>query len=109
MEYLAVDTGKLYHHKMRLDSIFKKSNVNRIDVLNYIKNKHYLYFVSGKVKDAQILNFVDKIIAKRNKSKVELTKIKEEVPVAAKPPASNFNQDDDFDYLNDDDEYEEDY
>lgn len=76
MEYLAIDTGKLYHHKMRLDSIFKKSNVTRVDVLNYIKNKHYLYFVSGKVKDVQILNFVDKIISRRNKSKSGLTQIK---------------------------------
>jgi hypothetical protein len=102
MEYLAIDTGKLYHHKMRLDSIFKKSNANRVDVLNYIKNKHYLYFVNGKVKDAQILGFIDKIISRRNKLKIGLTQIKEEVPVSSKPTASNFNNDDDFDYLNDD-------
>jgi hypothetical protein len=92
---------------MRLDSIFKKSNANRIDVLNYVKNKHYLYFLNGKVKDAQLLKFIDKIISKRSKGK-QLPQIKEET-VPAKAQQSNFNQDDDFDYLNDDDEYEEDY
>ena len=51
MEYLVVDTGKLYHHKMRLDSIMRKPNVTRTDVLTYIKNKHHLYFLNGKVKD----------------------------------------------------------
>jgi hypothetical protein len=105
MEYLVVDTGKLYHHKMRLDSILKKSSVNRIDVLNYVKNKHYLYFLNGKVKDAQILKFIDKILSKFTKSKNLLAQIKEEA-APAKNAGSNFNQDDDFDYLNDDDEYE---
>lgn len=108
MEYLVVETGKLYHHKMRLDSIFKKSNVNRIDVLNYVKNKHYLYFLNGKVKDQQLLKFIDKILTKLAKNKNPLKQIKEEQP-PSKNAQSNFNQDDDFDYLNDDDEYEEDY
>ena len=102
-----VDTGKLYHHKMRLDSIFKKNNANRIDVLNYVKNKHYLYFLNGKIKDAQLLKFIDTIIARRNKGN-QLPQIKEEM-IPAKTQQSNFNQNDDFDYLNDDDEYEEDY
>jgi hypothetical protein len=106
MEYLVVDTGKLYHHKMRLDSIFKKSSANRIDVLNYVKNKHYLYFLNGKIKDAQLLKFIDKIVSRRTKP-AQLPKIKEETAPTA--PTSNFNHDDDFDYLNDDDEYEEDY
>lgn len=105
MEYLVVDTGKLYHHKMRLDSMLKRANTNRIDVLNYVKNKHYLYFLNGKIKDAQLLKFIDKILAKA-KGKASLAQIKEEQP--PKHP-STFNNDDDFDYLNDDDEYEEDY
>jgi hypothetical protein len=87
---------------MRLDSIFKKSNVNRIDILNYIKNKHYLYFLNGKVKDQQLLKFIDKILSKLAKNKNPLQQIKEEQPVN-KNMQSNFNQDDDFDYLNDDD------
>jgi hypothetical protein len=51
MEYLVVDSGKLYHHKMRLDSVMRRTNVSRNDVLNYVKNKHHLYFLSGKIKD----------------------------------------------------------
>lgn len=82
----------------------RKPNVNRIDVLNYIQNKHYLYFINGKVKDQQLLKFIDKIIAKNSKNKGNLTQIKEENE-SPKYGNSNFNQDDDFDYLNDD-EYE---
>lgn len=29
MEYLAINTGKLYHHKIRLASIVSKDNVTR--------------------------------------------------------------------------------
>lgn len=85
---------------MRLDSILKKLNVNRIDILNYIKNKHHLYFITGKVKDQQILKFIDKILMKHNKNKKILNEIKEE---SRQVKHSTFNQDDDFDYLNDDD------
>ena len=67
MEYLVIDSGKLYHHKMRLDSILRKPNVKREDVLNYVKTKHHLYFLSGKVKDEQILKFIDKILIKTGK------------------------------------------
>lgn len=66
---MVVDTGKLYHHKMRLDSILRKPNVSKIDVLNYIKTKHHLYFIDAKVKDEQILKFIDKILLKLGKSK----------------------------------------
>lgn len=107
MEYLVIDSGKLYHHKMRLDSILRKPNVNRIDVLNYIKNKHCLYFLTNKIKDQQLLKFIDKIIARTLNRKTPLSQIQEEL---LPPPnsGSTYNQDDDFDYLNDD-EYEEDY
>ena len=63
---------------MRLDSIMRKSNVNRIDVLNYVKNKHYLYFLNNKIKDEQLLKFIDKIIARTVKGKNILQQIKEE-------------------------------
>ena len=71
-----VDSGKLYHHKMRLDSILRKPNVNRIDVLDYIKNKHHLYFLNGKIKDTQLLKFIDKIITRTLKGKHHLQQIK---------------------------------
>jgi len=79
MEYLAIESGKLYHHKMRLDSILKRGSTNRIDILNYIKNKHYLYFVGGKIKDNQLLKFIDKILSKTGKGKTLLTQINQNV------------------------------
>ena len=88
---------------MRLDSIMRKSNVNRIDVLNYVKNKHYLYFLNNKIKDEQLLKFIDKIIARTIKGKNILQQIKEESSPSSKfNLASQYNQDDDFDYLNED-------
>ncbi len=86
---------------MRLDSIMRKPNVNRIDVLNYMKNKHHLYFINSKIKDQQLLKFIDKIIAKNTKNKPDLTQIKEETE-STKYPTSTFNMDADFDYLDDD-------
>ena len=87
---------------MRLDSIMRKSNVNRIDVLNYVKNKHYLYFINNKIKDEQLLKFIDKIIARIVKGKNILQQIKEEESPSKFNLASQYNQDDDFDYLNED-------
>ena len=65
MEYLVIDSGKLYHHKMRLDSVLPKPKVTRDDVLAYVKNKHHLYFANGKVKDPQLLKFIDKILLRK--------------------------------------------
>lgn len=57
---------------MRLDSILKKLNVNRIDVLNYVKTKHHLYFLHEKLKDDFVLKFIDRILIKIGKSKPSL-------------------------------------
>lgn len=105
MEYMVIDSGKLYHHKMRLDSVMRRTNVNRMDVLNYVKNKHYLYFVSGKIKDEQLLKFIDKIMVRMGKNKGTLMQINENV----KAGGQRVEEDEDFDYLNEDEEYEEDY
>lgn len=50
---------------MRLDSILRKSKITRDDVLNYVKTKHHLYFVNGKIKDSQLLKFIDKILTRK--------------------------------------------
>lgn len=72
MEYLVVDTGKLYHHKMRLDSVLRKPSVCRENVLLYIKTKHYLYFLNGKVSDQLLYKFIDKILLRKGKiSKID--------------------------------------
>lgn len=82
MEYMVIDTGKLYHHKMKIDSLLKQGNNNRIDILNYIKNKHYLYFINGKIKDAQLLKFIDKILTRTGKGRTLLTQINDNIPSA---------------------------
>lgn len=66
MEYLAVTTGKLYHHKIRLASILAKDHATKEQILNYIKTKHHLYFVNGKIKDAQLYKLIDKILQRRH-------------------------------------------
>lgn len=112
MEYLVIDTGKLYHHKMRLDSVLRKNNVSRDDVLSYVKNKHHLYFVSPKLKDSMILKFIDKILSRKGIAKAveETPKVQSEQSIHSKGNAED--ADDDFDYLNDEEEeeyYDEDY
>lgn len=74
MEYLVIDSGKLYHHKMRLSSILVKPNVTREDVLNYVKTKHYLYFMNGRVSDQQLYKFIDKILLREGKLSKEKAK-----------------------------------
>lgn len=70
---------------MRLDSVLRKPKVAREDVLNYIKTKHHLYFVSGKVKDPLLYKFIDKILTRKGLgSKTEKTSIHSE----ANPPVS---------------------
>jgi hypothetical protein len=54
---------------MRLDSILRKPNSNRIDLLNYLKNKHYLYF-NSKLKDEQLLKFIDILLSKNKKKQI---------------------------------------
>jgi hypothetical protein len=64
---------------MRLDSMMRRTNVTRGDILNYVKNKHYLYFLSGKIKDEQLLKFIDKIMLRMGKNKSTLMQINENV------------------------------
>lgn len=85
---------------MRLDSILRKPNSNRIDLLNYLKNKHYLYF-NSKLKDEQLLKFID-ILLSKNKKK-QKNEINGQNKKEMSPIKSQFNQLGDFNYLSDDD------
>jgi hypothetical protein len=98
MEYMVIDSGKLYHHKMRIDSLLKRGNYNRIDILNYIKNKHYLYFINGKIKDAQLLKFIDKILTRTGKGRTQLTQINQNIPSSKESKEAEGE----FDYLDED-------
>ena len=59
--------------------MMRRTNVTRGDILNYVKNKHYLYFLSGKIKDEQLLKFIDKIMLRMGKNKSTLMQINENV------------------------------
>jgi hypothetical protein len=107
IEYLVVDTGKLYHHKIRLDSVLRKPKVARDDLLNYVKTKHHLYFANGKIKDAQLYKFIDKILSRRGVTGPQPAPPTNPLKI---PTNSGHPQDlgkegaDDFDYLNDKEE-----
>lgn len=47
LEYLVPSTGKLYHHKIKLDFMTGDSNIS--DVLNIVQKKHASYFASNKI------------------------------------------------------------
>lgn len=57
--------------------MMRRTNVTRMDVMNYVKNKHYLYFINGKIKDEQLLKFIDKIMVRMGKNKGTLMQINE--------------------------------
>lgn len=81
-------------------------------VLDYVKTKHHLYFLNTKLKDEQILKFIDKILVKLGKGRLQ--KIVQKSKALESSPSQEYQayeqeEGDDFDYLNDDDEYEEDY
>ena len=56
---------------MRLDSVLRKPNVTRNMILDYIKTKHHLYFLNTKLKDEQLFKFIDKILIKSGKGRLE--------------------------------------
>lgn len=103
MEYLIIETGKLYHHKMRLDSVLKRPHHSRHDVLSYLKTKHHLYFLTDRIQDHQLLKFIDKILVRQGQQSASLTQASLNAPAPAPQPTHH------FDYLEDDDEYPEDY
>lgn len=47
LEYLVPSTGKLYHHKMKLNMI--KPDTRTEDVIDYLKKRHPLYFIANKI------------------------------------------------------------
>lgn len=63
LEYLVAETGKLYHHKMRLQSKMEET-LNKAELLAYVKHKHQLYFASAtpKIKDSQVEKLLDKLL-----------------------------------------------
>ena len=69
IEYLVPSTGKLYHHKIRLNKI--KPDTNLQEVVKDIYEKHYPYLDNKKVNPTQIVKLVEKL------SNMKLENIKE--------------------------------
>ena len=59
LEYLVTFTGKLYHHKMELESLSEDSNTDL--VMQKLEEEHKLYFMSNKLDKNQIRNMVQRI------------------------------------------------
>ena len=66
-------TGKLYHHKMKLRRLNGKSTV--AETLNYLRKRHPLYFLNGKVQVDQITDLLKRLIY-RLKQKEDLEESK---------------------------------
>ena len=59
LEYLVPSTGKLYHHKMKLRQLKWDSETG--EMLEYLRKRHALYFMTGKFNDKQITDLLDKM------------------------------------------------
>jgi centrosomal protein CEP19 len=59
MEYLVPSSGKLYHHKMKVNNL--ESNSNTSDILDELKDNHYQYFATNKISDVQMNSFIERL------------------------------------------------
>lgn len=59
LEYLVPQSGKLYHHKMKILKL--KYNTKPSDALDYLKKKHYQFFMGDKISDEQIIDLIKKL------------------------------------------------
>ena len=54
LEYLIPSTGKLYHHKIKLNKLQYESDIN--EVMRGLYDKHMIYLDAKKIKPTQILS-----------------------------------------------------
>lgn len=59
LEYMVASTGKLYHHKMRIKQMTKESKID--DMMDYLANRHPLYWNSPNLKKDQIRRLIDRL------------------------------------------------
>jgi len=52
MEYRNPENNKLYHHKMKIKKLKKETSSK--EALDYLKKKHYHYFIPKVFDEAQI-------------------------------------------------------
>lgn len=56
IEYQIPSTGKLYHHKIRLNKLKSDSSIQ--ETIKEIYEKHYLYLDNKKIKPEQIVSII---------------------------------------------------
>lgn len=61
LEYLVPDTGRLYHHKIRLQDRMEHT-LKTEELLAFIKDNHRPYFKNGKISDQQLAKMIQKIV-----------------------------------------------
>jgi len=59
LEYLIPSSGKLYHHKMKLLKL--KGDSDTYEMIDYLKNKHAMYFLNNKISETQLINLIEKL------------------------------------------------
>ncbi|KAM3136862.1 hypothetical protein pb186bvf_011121 [Paramecium bursaria] len=60
LEYLQPQTGKLYHHKMKLLKLKPDTPANH--ALEYLRKKHATFFFGNKMPESQILELIGKLL-----------------------------------------------
>jgi centrosomal protein CEP19 len=59
LEYMLPGNGKLYHHKMKMLKL--QSDTPTKHVLEYLKKKHYQYFMGTKISEPQLIALIEKM------------------------------------------------
>jgi len=93
LEYMVPSTGKLYHHKMRLKNLTKQTKIS--DMMNYLEQRHPLYFMSPNLKKDQVRKLVEQIQYKMKpdkKSEAEKPAEKPKVPLKQKEDLGNLQK-----------------
>jgi centrosomal protein CEP19 len=70
LEYLVPSTGKLYHHKMRLQRLTASSEAKTF--LDYLRKRHSVYLSHTKITDEQLTGL---IIQLRDHMKPDMNKL----------------------------------
>lgn len=80
IEYLVTSSGKLYHHKIKLNKFKPDSNLQ--EVVKEIYEKHYMYLDGKKITPTQMVRLVEKLSnvkSKQNEKEKEQKSFKNEI------------------------------
>ncbi|KAL4506088.1 hypothetical protein ABPG72_013849 [Tetrahymena utriculariae] len=92
LEYLDPNTGKLYHHKMKLKKLQEDTDVK--DAIEYLRKKHETYLNDDKITDDQLKSLVQhlqKRISSGNKANTKTAKPSQAKVEKSKEPPKKSN------------------